>query len=84
MLPHERNLRTHQTGEENEAAFEGLRRVPENGRQLGPFAVVPGVRARGMLRFFEEQTRYKAFSRFETSGCAITGAGRTMDVVLRG
>jgi len=34
----------------------------ENGRHLGAFAIVPGVRARGLLRQLQEQARHEAFS----------------------
>jgi hypothetical protein len=45
-----------------EAADEGLRGVPEDGRYVAAPAHVPGVRARGLLRLVEEPARAGALS----------------------
>jgi hypothetical protein len=45
----------------------GLRRMFENGGHLGAFEIVPGVRARGLLRQLQEQARHEAFSQDYTS-----------------
>src|SRR5947209_18676129 len=48
-----------------------LRRVREDGRFVGAPAAVPDLRARGLLRFVEEQTRHQAFPPGETSAGAF-------------
>jgi len=45
-----------------EAAHEGLRRVPENGRHVGAPEDVSRVRARRLLRLVEEPSRARTFS----------------------
>ena len=43
---------------------------------------VHDLRARGMLRFVQEQTRHQAFSRDQASHHAIDRAGRGLGMVL--
>jgi hypothetical protein len=78
------NLHAFKSDQEGEAERERLRRVPENGRHLGPSAHVPGMRACGLLRFFEEHACHETFSRYETPGHAFDRTGRNLEMVLCG
>ncbi len=44
-----------------------LRRMRQNRGFLGPLTPLPNMRARRMLRFFQEQARYKALPQREAS-----------------
>src|SRR5271170_3008447 len=48
------SLHTPESDQKRKAEREGLRGMFENGRHLGAFADVPGMRARRLLRFVEE------------------------------
>ena len=52
------------------------------GRPLGSVAALPLVWARGLLRFFQEQTRHPAFSPNAAPHHQVVPAGRSLDVVL--
>src|SRR6185437_6236443 len=51
---------------------------------MGPPAHVPGMRARGLLRFLQKQARHQTLSCHAASFDAFHRAGRKVDVVLRG
>jgi hypothetical protein len=78
------NLYASTPDQERKAKWERLRRVPENGRHLGASANVPRMWARGLLRFFEEQTCHETFSLCETPDHAFDRTRRELEVVLRG
>src|SRR5215472_2934927 len=69
---------THQHGQTR------LRRLREDRRYLGPFASLPGVRTRGLLRFLEEQARDQTLSPQQTPSDSIDRAGRILGLVLCG
>src|ERR1035441_3789930 len=66
------------------AADARLRRVFENARPLGSPADVHDLRPRGLLRFFEEQTRDETFPFEPASHHEVDRAGRPMGLVLPG
>ena len=78
---------THVSGsrEERKAAYQGMRRVPEDGRHVGASAHVPGVRACGLLRLVEEPPcarrifMRRSIRSFSRPSAAKTGAGAIMD-----
>src|SRR5687768_2871441 len=66
------------------AQREGLRRLPEDRRFLGPPALVHDLRARRLLRQFEEQARHETFPRHHPSDHEIPSAWRAVGMVLCG
>ena len=56
----------------------------EDGRYVGPLAVVHDLRACGVLRFVEEQACDEAFSCGEAPDHEVAGAGGELGVVLCG
>src|SRR5271156_2469290 len=61
----------------------GVRGVFEDGRHLGSLAALFGVRARGVLRFVQEQTCDETFSRHEACDHEVVRAWRGLGLVLR-
>src|SRR5580692_10867142 len=68
--------------EEGETAHQRLRRVLEDGRHLGAPAHVPGVWARGLLRFVEQSPRARTLSSDAAPADSISGARRELALVL--
>src|SRR5579859_391479 len=65
-----------------ETKAAGLRRVSQDGRQLGALAPVRDLRPRRLLRFFQEQACHQTFSRHQASYCEVHRAGRRLVLVL--
>src|SRR5216684_227548 len=59
-----------------------LRGMPRRRRHLGASSPVPGVRARRLLRRFEEQARHQAFQEDRASDHDLPRAGRELELVL--
>src|ERR1044071_1237020 len=58
----ERKLHASRSDQNPKQSEARLRRLYQNRRSLGPFEDVPRMRSRGLLRFIQEQARYKALS----------------------
>jgi hypothetical protein len=61
-----------------------LREMFTNGGPLGPFANVPDLWPRRVLRFLKEQTRHEAFSGDQPSHCPLYRTRGKLAMVLRG
>src|SRR5258707_5657962 len=59
-----------------------LRGMPRDGRHLGAPSPLPGVRARRLLRRFEEQARQQAFQEDRASDHDLPRAGGELELVL--
>src|SRR5712671_3755524 len=62
--------------------YPRLRGMPRDGRYLGASSPVPGVRARRLLRRFEEQARHQAFQEDRASNHDFPRAGGELELVL--
>ena len=71
-----------ESDQESDAAYEGLRRMFEDGRHVGSFATVSRVRSRWVLRFIEEQARYETLSSNEAPDHEVVRARRELGLVL--
>src|SRR5215471_12930063 len=60
-----------------------LRGVSRHGRYLGSSAPLPDLRARRLLRRFQEQARDQAFPRDEAPDHELARARRRLELVLR-
>src|ERR1700751_3729528 len=77
------NLYTFGSGSGCEAAdAQRMRRVLEDGRHLGASAILPGVRARGLLRFVEEQACYETLPSDEAPDHEVVRARRELGLLL--
>jgi hypothetical protein len=77
-------VRTPETNSESCAERQGMQGMFGDGGRLGASEAVSDLRACGMLRQFEEQACYEAFSQGASSNYSIVRAGRGLALVLCG
>src|SRR3977135_3129195 len=76
------SLHSFEIRKDSYAEYPRLRGMPRDGRHLGASSPLPGMRARRLLRRFEEQARHQAFQEDRASDHDFPRAGGEVELVL--